>query len=76
MIKTYQQFFSMTNDPLLKAAYDKQVQKTFGGMQNSEKTLKQRLQHFRTIPYEQTKPSEKYVESFMRVMSYQAKKEV
>ena len=30
MIKMYQQYYSMMNDPILKAAYEKQMEQSFG----------------------------------------------
>lgn len=43
-LKLYQQFYSMTNDPQLKAEYERQIQKTFGIEDATKKmSLKQSL---------------------------------
>lgn len=49
------------NDPILKATYEKQMEKNIVGEQVVKKTFKQRLDNIRTLPYAQTKASEAYV---------------
>lgn len=43
MVKVYQQFYSMMNDPILKATYEKQIEKGLAGDQPGKRTFKQRL---------------------------------
>ena len=51
MIKTYQQFYSMMNDPILKAAYEKQMEQSFGAETEINKNVKQRLEGLSSLPY-------------------------
>lgn len=57
MIKIYQQFYSMMNDPILKATYESQLLKTTGdlSLNANKKTFKQRLEMLKTLPHAQTK---------------------
>ena len=76
MIKIYQQFYSMMNDPILKAAYEKQMEQSFGGEWEDQKNVKSRLEGLRSLSYEQTRSSEKYVESLPRWVTSQAKQKI
>lgn len=60
MIKIYKQYYSLMNDPLLKTTYEKQMEQSFGSHED-EKTMKQKLEGLRSLPFEQTKSSEKYL---------------
>ncbi len=42
-IKIYEHFYSMLNDPLLKAEYEKQAMKTFEASDSSKGSFKQKL---------------------------------
>ena len=57
MMRVYQQFYSMMNDPILKATYEKQMEKSMSGDQTNKKTFKQRLESIKVLPYSQTKCS-------------------
>lgn len=56
-MRVYQQFYSMMNDPILKATYEKQMEKSMSGDQTNKKTFKQRLESIKVLPYSQTKCS-------------------
>ena len=76
MIKTYQQFYSMMNDPILKAAYEKQMEQSFGAETEINKNVKQRLEGLSSLPYPQTKSSEKYVKSLTKYVIGETKKNI
>ena len=69
MIRTYQQYYSMMNDPILKAAYEKQMEQSFGREAEGKKSVKQSLENLRSLPYEQTRKSEKYIDTLPRWMT-------
>jgi len=66
----------MMNDPILKATYEKQLEKSVVGEQVAKKSFKQRLESIRTLPYSQTKASESYVESLPKVVSFMSRKDI
>jgi hypothetical protein len=39
----YENFYSMLNDPILKAEYEKQAMKTFEATESTQGTFKQKL---------------------------------
>ena len=76
MIKMYQQYYSMMNDPILKAAYEKQMEQSFGAESESKKGVRQSLENLRSLTYKQTQNSERYLETLPRWISNAAKKSV
>jgi RNA recognition motif-containing protein len=76
MSKVYQQFYSMMNDPVLKASFENQMEKSVAGEQAGKKTFKQRLENIKALPYLQTKASETYTESLPRVVCFNLRREI